>query len=263
MIFSIQDRQNALEFIQVATKQCDKIAALVQVGSGSVGFTDEYSDLDFVIALDTAESMLSVMDYMHQKITESYEVVYFSQEETRHLQCYVLSNLLEIDIGFGSYQNAAAWKPAFKVLWDSTGVVEDKMIKSREWMDNVIFGDKQKKDIAAACDSVWARLMHASVAIRRGNFFRAIGELEAVRKAYIDLLGNRYRLESGLNREIDRLPESEKAAIRSTFVMSEKPEDMWTVLKNLTELVYKELEGNNTAITKEMLYEYYAVGEKK
>ncbi|MBQ0166205.1 MAG: nucleotidyltransferase domain-containing protein [Treponema sp.] len=259
-IFTVQDRQNALDFIQKITKECDQIAALVQVGSGAKGFTDAYSDLDFVIALDTAESMLSVMDYMHQKITEKYEVVYFSQEETRHLQCYVLSNLLEIDIGFGSYQNAAAWKPAFKVLWDSTGVVEDKMITSREWMDNVIFGDKQKKDVAAACDSVWARLMHASVAIRRGNFLRAVGELENARKMYIDLLGNRYRLESGLNREMDKLPENEKVAIKSTFVMSEKPEDLWTALKNLTELVYKELEGNPVAITKDMLYRYYDNG---
>lgn len=257
MIFNISDRQNTFDFIQDVTKECEKIVALVQVGSGAKGYTDEHSDLDFVIALDKNESMLSAMDYIHQKISEKYDVVYFSQEEEKHLQCYVLSNLLEIDIGFGCYERAAAWKPAFKVLWDTTGVVEEKMIKSREWMDNVTFGDKQKKDISTACDMVWARLMHASVAIKRGNFFRAIGELDFARKIYIDLLGDRYRLESGLNREIDKLPESEKTAIKSTFVASEKPEDLWTALKNLTELIYKELEGNDVAVTKEMLEEYY------
>jgi hypothetical protein len=124
-------------------------------------------------------------------------------------------------------------------------------------MDDHIYSDKQKKDIATACEAVWIRLMHAAVAIHRGNLFRAIGELEYVRKLYIDLLGDRYRLESGLNREIDRLPENEKEAIRSTFVAGENPTDLWRSLLNLTKLVYQELDGQSVPVTQEMLVEYY------
>ena len=256
-IFSVQDRQDAFEYVLSAAKECGRIIALVQVGSGAVGYRDERSDLDFVIALDSDESMPEVMDFMHRKVAEKYDILFFKQDEPRHLQCYVLSNLLEIDIGYGGYKNAAAWKPAFKVLYDRSGTVEEKMIRSREWMDDHIYGDKQKKDIALARDSVWIRLMHAAVAIHRGNLFRAIGELEYVRKLYIDLLGDRYRLESGLNREIDRLPEKEKEAIKSTFVTGENPADLWTSLLNLTKLVYQELEGHSVPVTQEMLFEYY------
>lgn len=39
---------------------------------------------------------------------------------------------------------------------------------------------------------------------------RAVGEIDYVRNLYIDLPGDRYRLESALNRELDRLPEEEK-----------------------------------------------------
>ena len=124
-------------------------------------------------------------------------------------------------------------------------------------MDDKIFGDKQQKDIATARSSVWLRLMHAATAIYRGNIFRAIGELEYVRKLYIDLLGDRYRLESSLNREIDRLPEVEKAAIRSTFVTGESREELVSALQNLTELVYQELADIEMPITKQMLYDYY------
>ena len=251
-IFSVQDRQNAFEFVLSAARENDRIIALVQVGSGAAGYRDDRSDLDFVIALDSAESMPEVMEYMHQKISGMFEVLFFTQSEPRHLQNYVLSNLLEIDIGYGGYENAAAWKPAFKVLYDRSGTVEEKMIRSREWMDDHIYGDKQKKDIALARDSVWIRLMHAAVAIHRGNLFRAIGELEYVRKLYIDLLGDRYRLESGLNREIDRLPENEKEAIRSTFVAGENPTDLWRSLLNLTKLVYKELDGQSVPVTQEI-----------
>ena len=256
-IFSVQDRQDAFEYVLSAARECSKAVALVEVGSGATGYRDERSDLDFVIALDSDESMPEVMDHMHQKIAGMYDILFFKQDEPRHLQCYVLSNLLEIDIGYGGYENAAAWKPAFKVLYDRSGTVEEKMIRSREWMDDHIYGDKQKKDIALARDSVWIRLMHAAVAIHRGNLFRAIGELEYVRKLYIDLLGDRYRLESGLNREIDRLPEKEKEAIKSTFVTGENPADLWTSLLNLTKLVYLELEGHSVPVTQEMLFEYY------
>ncbi len=256
-VFSVQDRQDAFEYVLLAARECDRIIALVQVGSGATGYRDDRSDLDFVIALDSDEAMPEVMDFMHRKIAERYDVLFFKQDEPRHLQCYVLSDLLEIDIGYGGYENAAAWKPAFKVLYDRSGTVEEKMIRSREWMDDHIYVDKQKKDVAVACEAVWVRLMHAAVAIHRGNLFRAIGELEYVRKLYIDLLGDRYRLESGLNREIDRLPEKEKEAIKSTFVTGENPADLWTSLLNLTKLVYQELEGHSVPVTQEMLFEYY------
>ena len=256
-VFSVRDRQVAFDYILLTTRQCSKIVSLVQVGSGANGYHDDRSDLDFVIAMDSNDSMLEVMEYMHKKISEKYELLFFIQQETRHLQCYVLSNLLEIDLGFGAYEHAAAWKPAFKVLYDNSGTVEEKMKQSLVGMDDRIFGNKQKKDIDTACQSVWLRLMHASVAIRRGQFFRVMGELDYVRKLYIDLLGDRYRLESDRNREIDRLPENEKAAIRSTFVTGESSSELWEKLLNLTDLVYKELEGHSIPVTKELLHEYF------
>ena len=256
-VFSVRDRQVAFDYILSTARQCGKIISLVQVGSGAKGYHDDRSDLDFVIALDSDDSMTEVMEYMHRRISDKYELLFFKQDKSRHLQCYILSNLLEIDLGYGAYDHAAAWKPAFKVLYDHSGTVEEKMTQSLEGMNDRIYGRKQKEDIDTACQSVWARLMHAAVAIRRGEYFRVIGELEDVRKLYIDLLGDRYRLESNLNREIDRLPEAEKAAIRSTFITNENPSELWERLMNLTDLVYKELEGYSIPVTKELLHAYF------
>ncbi len=256
-IFSVQDRQDAFDCVLFAARECSRIVALVQVGSGAFGYRDEYSDLDFVIALDRDDSMAEVMDYMRRKISEKFDILYCTQDESRHLQCCFLPGFLEIDIGYGGYEHAAAMKPAFKVLYDKSGVVEEKMIRSREWMDDRIYGDKQKKDIEQTRNAVWLILMHAALAIHRGNFFRAIGEMEYARNQYIDLLGDRYRLESRRNREIDRLPGKEKEAVRSTMVSGENPSALWEALFNLTALVYKELEGHSVPVTQEMLYEYY------
>lgn len=255
-IFTVEDRQDVYDYILSITKECRLIAALVQVGSGSYGFNDEKSDLDFVIALYSDSSMSEVMDYMHEKIASKYEIQYSKKAEASHLQVIVLSNLLEIDMGFGGYEHAAARKAEFKVLFDHTNVVEEKMVQSRSWMDDNIYGNKQKKDIEAAC-SVWAHMMHAAVAIYRNNYFRAIGELDYIRKAYIDLLGDRYKLESGCNHDIDKLPDAVKSDIRSTLLYGEGSKELWTSLLALTSLVYKELEGNEVPISKEMLLDYY------
>ena len=257
-VFSVQDRQAVFEFIRSIAAECDRIVALVQVGSGANGFHDEHSDLDFVVALDSGKSMPEVMEYMHREISAKYELAFFTQDESRHLQNYILSDLLEIDLGYGTYEHAAALKPAFKVLFDHSGIVEEKMVRSREWMDDSIYSDKQKKDIEKARNVVWFFLMHAAVAIHRGNCFRAVGEMEAARALYIDLIGDRYRLESSRNREIDRLPEAERAAVRSTYAVGESPSELWTALLNLTELVYKELDGVDVPVTQEMLRDYYA-----
>ena len=256
-IFNAQDRQEVFDYILSITKENPKIVALVQVGSGAYGYHDEKSDLDFVIALDSDSSMLKVMDYMNEKLASEYEIRYSKKQEASHLLVVVLSNLLEIDMGFGCYEHAAARKAEYKVLFDNTGVVEPKMVKSRDWMDDSIYGNKQKKDIETACDSIWARMMHAAVAIYRNNFLRAIGELEFIRRVYIDLLGDRYKLESGYNHDMDKLPEEAKADIKSTLVYSEEVKDLWTSLLNLTSLVYKELEGNEIPISKELLLTYY------
>ncbi|MBE6936507.1 MAG: hypothetical protein E7458_08470 [Ruminococcaceae bacterium] len=255
--FTIEDRQAAFEFIRSTADACSKVVSLVQVGSGAIGYHDEYSDLDFVVALDSDDSMLEVMDYVRKEISAKYELLYFAQNESRHLQVYLLSNFLEIDIGYGGYEHAAANKPAFRVLYDKTGVVEEKMIRSREWMDDVIFGEKQKKDLALAAQSVWMRLMHAAVAIHRGQTLHAMGELDQVRTQYIDLVGDRCRLESALNREMDRLPEAEKAAILSTYLTGADSDALWNCLLTLTERIFNELEGVETPLTRELLQRYY------
>ncbi len=256
-IFTARDRQEVLEYIISTAKENPKIAALVQVGSGAYGYHDEKSDLDFVFALDTDASMSEVMEYMQEKICSKYEVQYSKKAEASHLLIAVLTNLLEIDMGFGGYEHAAARKPEYKVLFDHTGVVEEKMAQSLARMDERIYGEKQKKDIQEACSVVWMRMMHAAVAIYRNNFLRAIAELEFIRRVYIDLLGDRCKLESAYNHDMDKLPDEAKADIKSTLVYGEESDALWTSLLNLTSLVYKELEGNEVPISKDMLIEYY------
>ncbi len=60
-----------------------------------------------------------------------------------------------------------------------------------------------------------------------------------------------------MNREIDRLPDIEKNAIKSTFINNESIASLWSSLENLTNLIYKELEGEYIPVSKEVIFEYY------
>ena len=81
--------------------------------------------------------------------------------------------------------------------------------------------------------------------------------MEYVRKLYINLLGNRYFKESALNKEIDDLPEKEKEKIKSTLVLNESSDALWSSLLNLTKLIYDEMGGNEHPVSYEKLLEYY------
>ena len=89
-----------------------------------------------MIVPDSDESMPEVMEFMHQRISEKYRILFFKQDEAGHLQNYIMSNLPGIDIGYGGYENAAACKHAFIIRYDRSGTIEGKMIRSREWMDD-------------------------------------------------------------------------------------------------------------------------------
>ena len=78
------------------TEQNEHIVALVSVGSGSYGFIDELSDLDMVVAIDSDENMETVMGYVHSKLNERLNFLYFKQVPQRRLQVYLADNYLGI-----------------------------------------------------------------------------------------------------------------------------------------------------------------------
>ena len=107
-LFSKTDRKNVMDYIISFTEHNEHIAALVAVGSGSYGFNDGLSDLDFVIAIDSDENMEMVMEYVRSQLSKCLNFIYFKQIPQKRLQVYLTDNYLEIDIGYGAYTSAAA-----------------------------------------------------------------------------------------------------------------------------------------------------------
>lgn len=259
MIFTVEKRQAAFELILNAAQKNEKIISLVQVGSGAVGYTDEFSDLDFVVALDKDESLLEVMDYMHEIIFGQFEVLDFSQNVEHHLQCYRLTDLLEIDIGFGAYTRAAAHKPNFKVLFDSSNTVEKAMKDSRAWFGGGAIEKKYQEDLTYASIMAPSHLMHAACAIKRNQYFRASAEMEFLRGILIKLIGGRKKIDVELNRDIDKLPPEELKVLKATVICGFEKENLWLALLSLSDALYAEMKKVKVNIPKEKVLEFFEV----
>ena len=241
-LFSVADRKNVMDYIISFTEQNEHIVALVAVGSGSYGFNDELSDLDMVVAIDSDENMATVMEYVHSKLNERLNFIYFKQVPQRRLQVYLADNYLEIDIGYGAYTSAAAFRKDWKVLFDKSGTVDRAMRVSWEKYGTAPKKDELDKKLAECSDSVWHNLMHAAVAIKRRQYWRAVAELDLARNMLIGLLGCRYSLDTGRGRDVDKFPEAELDTLQKTLVTSLTQDALWSSLAALTDAVYTELE---------------------
>ena len=241
-LFSVTDRKNVMDYIISFTEHNEHIVALVAVGSGSYGFYDDLSDLDFVIAIDSDENMETVMEYVRSQLSKRLNFIYFKQIPPKRLQVYLVDNYLEIDIGYGTYTSAAAIRKHWKVLFDKSGTVDKAMQSSWEKKEMASKANEFDKKLAECSDSVCHNLMLSAVALKRRQYWRAYTELEIARKWLIELLCCRYSLDTDRNREVDKLPEAELAILEKTLVSGLTQDALWRSLDVLTDAIYTELE---------------------
>jgi len=239
------------------------ILSLVLVGSGAVGFTDDFSDLDFYLIANNKESISNVMGYVNENIKKHNKILFFQQMNERGLQVYLLDNYLEIDIGYAPLSEAAASKEHFKILFDKTNMVGSQMVES--WRK--IKEENQSKNLSADirdrykkyADVIFHYLFHAAVAIKREQYWRCIAEMEIARNMIIEIKGYKYSLVTKRFRNVDDFPKDELVKIEETLVTELKQEALLQNLLCLVDLCYTELEShfcNDIIINRKHVMEY-------
>ena len=99
-LFTTYERETIKNTIIEELKMIDGIIAIILVGSGSVGFTDDISDLDFSIVMDNCCEVSSIMKRVKDCICNKWKLLDVQEMQKRGLQVYILDNFLEIDIGY-------------------------------------------------------------------------------------------------------------------------------------------------------------------
>ncbi len=111
ILFSPAERQGTLNRILTALQGDDRIAGVLIVGSGAIGFDDIYSDIDLSVVVAEENNVLPVFREWRTWIKELLPVIHCFETDfgsNNYLYGFLLDNFLELDIGFLCLTNLVA-----------------------------------------------------------------------------------------------------------------------------------------------------------
>ena len=257
-----EERERILHSILNALNKDSRIAGVVLVGSGAVGFEDEYSDIDLSVVVGSRDNIEAVFREWGEKFRQTLPLVgYF---ETRYaadnlLWGFLLDNYLEIDMGFLCLENLVARSERWEVVFDRSGKIDG--ILRTTW------ANKPSVDIKRAYlgnfNGVWHYITHVAICAKRGQLLRALYYLNELRDDIVEVAGMRLGLRTGNYRDVDCFPAVLRRKLEQTLVGRPDRAEIMRALKAATVLFFEEAEKlerklglNNAGALKAKMLEY-------
>ena len=241
-LFSPEERQEVLDRTLTALRTDSRIAGVVVVGSGAVGFDDIYSDIDLSVVVASENNTLPVFREWKQRIEELFTVIQCFEvtfAPNNHLLGFLLDGYLELDVGFLCLANLSARRARWKVAFDRSARIEEIMRSSWEKRTD----PDVRADYVRRANSIWHYVIHVAVALERAQPWRALYYLGEIRKRTIELAGLSRGLDTGDFREVDRLPREFLAELQRALVSSLDGAEIMRALKVVTACFFRESRG--------------------
>jgi hypothetical protein len=107
----------------------DLIEGIVQLGSGVIGYKDENSDIDLMVAVQALEHVVETKTFVHRGFLElgSVYTKIIELRENIYLIIAFMENGLEFNVSILPRELLSVKSPLFQVVVDKTGEVSDKM----------------------------------------------------------------------------------------------------------------------------------------
>jgi len=242
-------------------KEISGILGVVLVGSGAVGFDDEYSDIDFCVVVDDSREEIAteVMCKCSELIKQKFNVLKYQNMPQRFLQIYLMDNFIEVDIGFVRLGKLEATRERWSICFDNTGKINKIMIDSWDRIKNY-HGKKTEVDICEQYrryyDTIWYYIVHSLIAIKRGQVWRGVYEINLIKDAAIALHGYTLSLETKRYRNVDGFDENFLLQLNKSYVKELEPNEMIRALKESIKLFFNEVEQYSENLKFDDIEEY-------
>ena len=213
--YSPEYRQSMLDQVLAALQADERIIGVIIVGSGAVGFDDDYSDIDLCIVCPDDQT-LSIYQDWRERFETLLPVIGCSPVTygpNSHLYALLLDGFLELDAGFISLGSLAAKRERWKVVFDRSGEIGEIMARTWESRLPTDLGHEYLRRV----EGIWHHVLHVGSALQRGQPWKALHYLETIRNRTMELAGLRLGLEMGHFRDADRLPEKLLVELRETM----------------------------------------------
>lgn len=239
-MFTPFDREKILQQILAGLEPDHRILSVVLVGSGAIGFNDEFSDIDLVAVVDPQYPATDIFQDWVQRLRDDQPVIEWfeiSFNADNHLAGFLLDGCLEIDFGVVTPGELVAKRPHWRVVYDRSGKVNAQLQWS--WVSHQTAGVLET--VEQYRRSTWHYITQTAFSVQRGQLWRAMHNLEEVRNRTIRLAGLRYGLETSHFREVDKLPEDIRVRLATTLVQNATAAEIMRALKQTVALFFQEI----------------------
>ena len=213
--YSPEYRQDTLDRVLHALEADERITGVIIVGSGAVGFDDDYSDIDLCIVCpdDATQAIYEDWGERFENLLPVIHCCPVTYNPSSHLYALLLDGFLELDAGFIGIGSLAAKRERWKVAFDRSGKIASIMTASWESRKPI---DPEREYLPRVA-GIWHHVLHVGSALRRGQPWKALHYLETIRNRTIELAGLRLGLGIDHFREADRLPANLLAELAQTI----------------------------------------------
>ncbi|WP_189655264.1 aminoglycoside 6-adenylyltransferase [Bacillus sp. HNG] len=128
-MYSPEERKSYFDTMIEKIQTSDLVEGIVQIGSGVTGYSDEYSDVDLMVATSRTEDAEPTKDVVREFFTELHPIYIKEKQFGKDifLLIVVLENKLEFNVSIVPRELLTVKSPLWKVLVDKTGLVAEKM----------------------------------------------------------------------------------------------------------------------------------------
>ena len=184
-MYGAADRERVLGTLEQMARDDDRCVAMVLVGSGARGFTDALSDIDVIVVV-SPQDVESVSNEMSELIVTNFNVLaqkLYRHTGDVHVSCFLLPDYLNLDLGIWSEPALFATRPDWRVVFDETGGVEEKLLATWKPANVPTLADV----VAESLSWIWQPLRSAIVAERRGDVLKADFQRGLVRQEIVKI----------------------------------------------------------------------------
>ena len=131
-MYSVEERDDFFEQTIERLKSSNLVEGIVQLGSGVIGYKDEFSDIDLMVA--TSEDVERTKSLVYQTLSE-FNPIYIKEKQFSkdiYLLIAFLGNSLEFNVSILPSELVNVKSPLWKVIVDKTGFISEKMNAENE-----------------------------------------------------------------------------------------------------------------------------------
>lgn len=179
-MYTVEERSSYFDKVIQEFELSDLVEGIVQLGSGVIGYKDEYSDIDLMIATSRSEKAQTTRDFIRETL-KSFDSTYIKEKQFSRdilLVIAIMDNGLELNVSIVPRELLTVRSPLWKVIVDKTGLVTEKMNSENDYFLKQPI--KYNVGIDIPFEFVYCALAFEKE-LKRGNQIYALKMLEEMR----------------------------------------------------------------------------------